>query len=65
MSIRRARFATAPVVAAMAALAVGLLLLIGSYGYHRDELYIRLLPSRPTMARRARGTGSARTCHLS
>lgn len=43
MTIERSRFAAGPVVSAMAALAVVLALTASAYGYHRDELYFRVL----------------------
>ncbi|MFI5086251.1 MAG: glycosyltransferase family 39 protein [Actinomycetales bacterium] len=41
---RTAAFAPVPVLSALAALSVALILSAGSYGYHRDELYFRMLP---------------------
>jgi len=43
MTITRPRFARAPVLTAMAALAVLLVVTAPAYGYHRDELYFRML----------------------
>ncbi|KQQ67154.1 ArnT family glycosyltransferase [Microbacterium sp. Leaf320] len=43
MPIERSRFAVTPVVAAMAALALVLAVTATAYGYHRDELYFRML----------------------
>lgn len=43
MTIERSRFAAGPVVSAMAALAVVLAVTASAYGYHRDELYFRVL----------------------
>lgn len=42
--IERTRFAVGPVVAAMVVLAVVLAVVAPFYGYHRDELYFRMLP---------------------
>jgi hypothetical protein len=39
-----ARFATTPVLGAMAALAALLAVVAPQYGYHRDELYFRMIP---------------------
>lgn len=41
----RTRFARAPVLGAMLALALALAVLAPEYGYHRDELYFRMLPA--------------------
>ena len=43
MTIERARFAVGPVVTAMVALSVVLAVTMTAYGYHRDELYFRML----------------------
>lgn len=42
--MRPSQWATPPVGSAVAALLVALVTLAGRYGYHRDELYFRMLP---------------------